>query len=101
LRWAVEVSRPTGGTMSYTILNGEDLQRDGACREFQGDPYNGTDVSFIWMDLPPGSRARRHRQPYAEVPIVQEGRGTYALGAATLEAQAGQIRIVPPQAPHK
>jgi len=53
------------------------------------------------VDLPPGGGPRLHRHPYAEILIVQEGRGTYTVGAATLDAQAGQILIVPPQVPHK
>jgi mannose-6-phosphate isomerase-like protein (cupin superfamily) len=87
--------------MSYTILNKEDLPQDGTNWEFQGYLYNDTDVSFIWVDLPPGGGPRLHRHPYAEVLIIQEGHGTYTLEETTITAQAGQILLVPPQVPHK
>ncbi len=42
-----------------------------------------------------------HRHPYEEVFILQEGRATFPVGAATLDATAGQIVVVPPNTPHK
>jgi mannose-6-phosphate isomerase-like protein (cupin superfamily) len=86
---------------TYTVLNKEDLQRDGTNLEFQGYLYGNTGVSFIMVDLPPGGGPRLHRHDYAEIMIIQEGRGTYTVDSATLEAGAGQILIIPAGLPHK
>jgi len=87
--------------VSYIVLNKEDLQRDGTNYEFQGYLYGDTDVTFIWIDLPPGGGPRLHKHPYSEVFIIQEGRVTFTVGTDTLEAAGGQVVIVPPETPHK
>lgn len=80
--------------MNYTILNREELPRDGQTYEFEGIRYQNTEVSFIWVDMPPGGVVRLHQHPYQEIFIIQEGAATYTVGADTLEAHAGQIIIV-------
>ena|SRR5690349_15296002 len=87
--------------MPYTLLNQSDLERDGTNYEFQGYRHGDTDVSFIWLDQPPGGGPRLHKHPYAEIFIIQEGRATYTVDTTTLEAHAGQVIIVPPETPHK
>jgi mannose-6-phosphate isomerase-like protein (cupin superfamily) len=87
--------------MSYTIVNRGDLPFDGSTYEFVGAEYLDTQVSFIWVDMPPGGHVRLHRHPYAEIFIIQAGRATYTVGDDTLIAHAGQIIIVPAGAPHK
>jgi mannose-6-phosphate isomerase-like protein (cupin superfamily) len=87
--------------MSYTIIQRDELPRDGSSYEFQGFLYSDTAISFILVDAAPGSGPRLHKHPYAEVFIVQEGRATYTVGADTIEVQAGQIVVAPPNVPHK
>jgi mannose-6-phosphate isomerase-like protein (cupin superfamily) len=87
--------------MNYTVLNRDELRRDGSNYEFEGYQYGDTNVSFIWVDLPPGGGPRLHKHSYAEIIIIQEGRGTFTVGPTTLEAMAGQIVIIPPDSPHK
>jgi len=87
--------------MNYTILNRDELQRDGNTYEFEGYRYGDTNLSFIWVDMPPGDGPRLHKHAYEEIIIIQEGRGTFTVGSTTLEAQAGQIVIIPPGSPHK
>ncbi len=87
--------------MSYILLNQDELQRDGNTYEFEGYPYEHTNLSFILVDVPPGSGPRLHSHPYEEIIIVQEGRATYLVGSTTLEVKAVQIVIVPPGTPHK
>jgi hypothetical protein len=41
--------------VSYIVLNKDDLQHDGTNYEFQGYLHGDTNVSFIWIDLPPGA----------------------------------------------
>jgi mannose-6-phosphate isomerase-like protein (cupin superfamily) len=86
--------------MSYAILNLSDLPLDGTNRELEGYPYEGVDISIIWVDVPPGHGPRLHKHAYAEVMIIQEGTGTYTVGATTIEAGAGKVLIVPPDTPH-
>ena len=87
--------------MNYTILNRVDLPRDGNTYEFEGFQYQDTEVSFIWVDMPPGGTIRLHKHPYKEIFIIQEGVSTFTVGSETLEAHAGQVIIVPAEVPHK
>ena len=87
--------------MNYTILNKDDLPYDGNVYEFEGFQFQETEVSFIWVDMPPGGNVRLHEHPYKEIFIIQEGISTFTVGSTALEAQAGQIIIVPAQVPHK
>ena len=87
--------------MTYTMLNRDDLPYDGNTYEFQGIENQNTNVSFIWVDMPPGAAIRLHTHPYEEIFIIQEGVSTFTVGSATLEARAGQILIVPAEVPHK
>lgn len=87
--------------MNYTFLNRDELPFDGNTYEFQGIHYRETNLSFIWVDMPPGGTIRLHKHPYEEIFIIQEGLATFTVGSATLEARAGQVIIVPAEVPHK
>jgi mannose-6-phosphate isomerase-like protein (cupin superfamily) len=87
--------------VSYEILNRAELPYDGNTYEFQGIQHQDTNVSFIWVDMPPGGTIRLHKHPYEEIFIIQEGVATFTVDSATLEARAGQIIIVPAEVPHK
>lgn len=87
--------------MNYTLLNRDDLPRDGQTYEFEGSQYQDTEVSFIWVDMPPGGTVRLHKHSYKEIFIIQEGIATFTVGTDTLEAHAGQVIIVPADKPHK
>jgi mannose-6-phosphate isomerase-like protein (cupin superfamily) len=87
--------------LNYTVLNRDDLPRDENTYEFEGLHYQATEVSFIWVDMPPGGSVRLHKHPYKEIFIIQEGVSTFTVDTTTLEAVAGQIIIVPADVPHK
>lgn len=87
--------------VNYTVLNRNELPRDRNVYEFEGFRYQDTEVSFIWVDMPPGGTIRLHKHPYKEIFIIQEGVATFTVDSATLEAYAGQIIIVPAEVPHK
>ena len=87
--------------MNYTVLHRDDLPYDGNTYEFEGIRHRDTNVSLIWVDMPPGGTIRLHKHPYEEIFIIQEGLATFTVGSATLEARAGQTIIVPAGAPHK
>ena len=87
--------------MNYILLNRDELPRDGNTYEFEGFLFQDTEVSFIWVDMPPGGAVRLHKHPYKEIFIIQEGVSTFTVGSETLEAHAGQVLIVPAEVPHK
>jgi mannose-6-phosphate isomerase-like protein (cupin superfamily) len=88
-------------TVSYTVLTRDELPRDGNVYEFQGYLHGETNISFIWVDMPPGDSVRLHKHPYEEIFVIQEGHVTFTVGSETLAARAGQIVIVPAETPHK
>jgi len=83
--------------VNYLVLHRDDLPRDGNTYEFQGH----TDISIIWVDMPPGNSVRLHQHPYQEVFVIQEGHATFTIGTERVEAHSGQIIIVPGGVPHK
>ena len=87
--------------VSYTILNRDELPRDANTYEFVGSQYQDTEILFIWVDMPPGGTIRLHKHPYKEIFIIQEGVATFTVDSAIVEANAGQIIIVPADVPHK
>ena len=87
--------------MNYTLLNREELKPDGNSYNFEGCLYDDTNLSFLWVDMPPGRGPRLHQHAYKEIFIIQEGHGTFTVGSTTLEVKAGQVVIVPPNTPHK
>jgi mannose-6-phosphate isomerase-like protein (cupin superfamily) len=87
--------------MQFAILDINHLRRDGNALRFDGHDYGDAGVSFLAVDLSPGDGPRLHKHAYGEILIVQEGRGSYTVGATSLEATAGQILLVPPNTPHK
>ena len=87
--------------LNYTILHRDELPRDVNTYEFQGIQYQDTEVSFIWVDMPPGGMVRLHKHPYREIFIIQQGVSIFTIGSTTLEAHTGQIVIIPADTPHK
>lgn len=61
----------------------------------------GGQVSLIFVSAEPGEGPRLHSHPYPETFIVCAGRALYTIGDRQIEAQAGQILVVPAGMPHK
>lgn len=87
--------------MAYTILHRDDIRQGIGSYEFEGYLHGESNVSFIWVDLPPGGGPKLHKHPYEEIFIVQEGHPRFTVGAEILDAQPGKIIIVPADTPHK
>lgn len=87
--------------MDCFILDRETLPYDGNVYEFEGFHFHETEISFIWVDMPPGGNVRLHKHPYKEIFIIHEGLATFTVGENTVELRAGQIVIVPAGVPHK
>ena len=80
------------------VISKEDLPNGN---RFEGYRYGDVNVSFFWVDTPPGTGPVLHTHPYEEVFVVQEGEATYTVGDATIEVGAGQIVVAPAGVPHK
>ena len=87
--------------MQPIILHRDELPHDANTYEFEGIKYQNTEVSFIWVDMPPGGSVRLHKHPYKELFIIQEGIATFTVGSSILDAHAGQVVIMPADVPHK
>ena len=84
-----------------TVINTEELRRNGTTPVFEGYRHGDVPVSFFLSDASPGGGPRLHRHPYAEVFVVQEGRAVFTVGSETHEVTGSHIVIVPPGMPHK
>ena len=93
------MSDSTGGI----VLRRDELTREPGSNtvKFQGCLHGEANISFLWVNMPPGDGPRLHRHPYEEVFIILEGRATFTVGEATEEATAGQVLVAPPNTPHK
>jgi mannose-6-phosphate isomerase-like protein (cupin superfamily) len=83
------------------IISQDELPFDGYAREFQGERFGDTRVSFIIIEARPGDGPKLHSHPYEEIFIIQQGQATYTVGETTIEACAGQIVVAPAHVPHK
>jgi quercetin dioxygenase-like cupin family protein len=83
------------------VINKVDLPHSGSAYKFEGYLYGEANVSFFLSETPPGSGPELHIHPYAEVFVVQDGELAFTVGDATIEANGGQIVIVPAGVPHR
>ncbi|QBD82892.1 cupin domain-containing protein [Ktedonosporobacter rubrisoli] len=87
--------------MNCIILHRDELPYERNSYLFQGYQYGDTNITFLWLDMPPGTGPELHKHPYEEVFVVQEGQVTFTINSTTLVAEAGHIVIVPQGTPHK
>lgn len=87
--------------MNSIVLHRDELPYEGNSYLFQGYQYGDTNVTFLWIDLPPGAGPQLHKHPYEEVFVVLEGQVTFAINSMTIEARTGHIVVVPQNTPHK
>jgi quercetin dioxygenase-like cupin family protein len=80
-------------------LSVADLPGSERASRFEGRDHGAT-VSFFLGRFPPGTGPRLHRHPYEETFIIEEGSATFTVDGETVEAQAGQIVVVPAGAAH-
>lgn len=52
--------------MAYMILHRDDIRQGIGSYEFEGYLHGESNVSFIWVDLPPGGGPKLHKHPYEE-----------------------------------
>jgi quercetin dioxygenase-like cupin family protein len=81
-------------------LRFEDLPGSERSRRFEGREHGAT-VSFFISRHAPGEGPVLHRHPYEETFIMQEGTVEFTVGGETIEANGGEIVVVPANTPHK
>ena len=83
-----------------TPLSIRELAGGEPVASFEGKDHGAT-VSFFVGSFAPGRGPRLHTHPYDETFILEEGRATFTVDGATVEAGAGQIVVVPAGAAHR
>jgi mannose-6-phosphate isomerase-like protein (cupin superfamily) len=87
--------------MEYVVLNRSELPTVGGARVYEARRQGGTNISLIFVDVPPGSGPRLHRHPYKEVFVIHEGQAKFTIGTGSINIAAGEIVIVAAGIPHK
>jgi mannose-6-phosphate isomerase-like protein (cupin superfamily) len=76
------------------------VTRDGGTvRYLEGGGY-GLRTSVFQSEVVPGSGPEPHAHPYAEFFVIHAGHGRFFVGDVTIDADAGDIVIVPPNVVH-
>ena len=81
------------------VMSGKVVDEGGELRLLVGSEH-GLQVSVMQSVVVPGGGPRRHRHPHAEIFVVEAGLGRFEVDGETLEAESGDILIVPPDAWH-
>jgi mannose-6-phosphate isomerase-like protein (cupin superfamily) len=89
-----------GGTGRAHVINLSDPGYGEDENEVQGHNHSAA-VSVKVVDAQPGGGPRLHRHPYEEVFVIQDGTATFTAGDETIEANGGQVVVVPGGVPHK
>jgi mannose-6-phosphate isomerase-like protein (cupin superfamily) len=76
-----------------------DLPGSERARRFEGKEHDAT-ASFFVNTHAPGEGPSLHVHPYEEIFILLDGQATFRRGDGEIDAQAGEIVIVPPNTPH-
>jgi quercetin dioxygenase-like cupin family protein len=85
--------------MAKLLTAVDDLATETTSQLFLGRDH-GVDVSFFLNHTAPGRTVSRHRHPYAEVCVVQDGEVTFTVDGEEIVAHGGQVVVVPAGASH-
>ena len=81
-----------------TVIPLSDLSFSPTAKLFEGGDEVG--VSIFVTTYERGQGVSSHVHPYPEVFVVETGVGTFTVGDEELTVEAGNIVIVPAEAPH-
>src|SRR5687767_1281864 len=81
------------------LIDGPVTRAGGELRVLQGSDY-GLVTSVMHSQIVPGSGPQRHRHPHAEIFVLHDGQGRYEVEGSHVDAVAGDMVIVPPDAWH-
>ena len=92
--------RPQRVTLDELELLDRKVTRDGgAVRYLEGARY-GLRTSIFRSEVVPGSGPDPHTHTYDEIFVIEEGRARFQVGATLIDAEGGDIVIVPANLPH-
>jgi quercetin dioxygenase-like cupin family protein len=81
------------------LLQGPVTADGGELRQLSGYDH-GLVTSVMYAHVVPGSGPRRHRHPHAEIFVLHDGQRRYEIEGPYIDAVAGDMVIVPPEAWH-
>jgi quercetin dioxygenase-like cupin family protein len=81
------------------LLPGKVTVEGGDLRLLSGSDH-GLVTSVMHTQVTPGSGPRPHRHPHAEIFVLHDGKGRYEVDGVAIDAEAGDMVIVPPDAVH-
>jgi quercetin dioxygenase-like cupin family protein len=81
------------------LLDRKVTRDGGALRYLEGARY-GLRTAIYRSEIVPGSGPEPHTHPYAEIFVIEQGEGRYQVGSTFIDAEGGDIVIVPPDSPH-
>ena len=79
---------------------GKVVDEGGELRVLQGGDH-GLHVSLMESRIMPGSGPLRHRHPHAEIFVIVDGNGRFEVDGEQIEAEPGDVLIIPPNAWHR
>ena len=82
------------------LLPGKVISDGGDLRVLSGSEH-GLRTSVMRSQVAPGSGPRPHRHPHAEVFVVDDGHGRFDVDGVSIDAEAGDMIIIPTDAVHK
>lgn len=80
-------------------LDAKVVRDGGSLRYLEGRKY-GLVTSVFESEIVPGSGPRPHTHPYAEFFVLHEGQGRYIADDTSINAEAGDIVVIPAGAVH-
>lgn len=81
------------------LANAKVTRDGGSIRYLEGQRY-GLVTSVFQSEIVPGSGPRPHAHAYSEFFILHEGQGRYVVDETSIDAEAGDIVIIPAGAVH-
>jgi mannose-6-phosphate isomerase-like protein (cupin superfamily) len=90
----------TSSEARLTTISLEELATGPTAALFEGGPRAGSGISMFVVRTPPGRTVELHTHPYPETFVLLEGRARWTAGTTTVEMDAGQVLVVPPETPH-
>jgi quercetin dioxygenase-like cupin family protein/extradiol dioxygenase family protein len=85
---------PAGAGDRVRVIPQDELPFSVIAHEFVGEQH-GANVTFLLVDAPPGAGPRRHRHPYEEIIVTQEGEATFTLGDESRVVGPGEVIVIP------
>lgn len=84
-----------------TVTNHEAIQDPGSITALFTGADHQADVSFFWVDSPPGEGQEFHWHPYAETWVVLHGEALVDTQDDQVRAYSGDIVTVSPRTIHR